>query len=90
MNTLFRKAIERSMVHPYYIDEISTRYARRIENASMEEQPAIIGSMVREYCAYVRKYSLKEYSPLVQKIILAYEKNQKARAQTPARTFKRK
>lgn len=28
--------------------------------------------------------------PLVQKIILAYEKNQKARAQTPARTFKRK
>lgn len=69
MNTLFRKAIERSMVHPYYIDEISTRYARRIENASMEEQPAIIGSMVREYCAYVRKYSLKEYSPLVQKII---------------------
>ena len=69
MNTLFRKAIERSMVHPYYIDEISTRYARRIENASMEEQPAIIGSMVREYCAYVRKYALKEYSPLVQKII---------------------
>ena len=69
MNTLFRKAIERSMVHPYYIDEISTRYARRIENASMEEQPAIIGSMVREYCAYVRKYALKEYSPPVQKII---------------------
>ena len=28
--------------------------------------------------------------PLVQKIILAYEKNQKARAQTPARTFRRK
>ena len=28
--------------------------------------------------------------PLVQKIILAYEKNQKQRAQTPARTFKRK
>ena len=28
--------------------------------------------------------------PLVPKIILAYEKNQKARAQTPARTFKRK
>ena len=28
--------------------------------------------------------------PLVQRIILAYEKNQKQRAQTPARTFKRK
>lgn len=32
MNTLLRKAIERSNIHPYYIDEISSRYALMIEN----------------------------------------------------------
>lgn len=31
MNTLLRKAIERSNIHPYYIDEISSRYALMIE-----------------------------------------------------------
>ncbi|MDD6320266.1 MAG: hypothetical protein PUA63_05330, partial [Oscillospiraceae bacterium] len=68
-NTLLRKAIERSKVHPYYIDKISTRYANRIESMTMEEEQTVMGDMVREYCAYVRRYSLKDYSPLVQKVI---------------------
>ena len=68
-NTLFRKTIEGSTVHPYYIDEISGRYARRIENLSASDLSRLLSDMVREYCAYVREYSLKEYSPLVQKVI---------------------
>lgn len=69
MNTLMRKSIESSMVHPYYIDEISARYAAIIENMAVKDRPALIGKMIREYYAYVRKYSLKAYSPLVQKVI---------------------
>lgn len=69
MNTLLRKAIERSNIHPFYIDEISARYALTIENMTDEESWPVVQDMVREYCAYVRRYSLKDYSPLVQKVI---------------------
>lgn len=69
-NTLLRKAIERATVHPYYIDRISAKYALRIEGlASDEEMHALTADMLREYCTYVQRYSLREYSPLVQKVI---------------------
>lgn len=69
-NTLLRKAIERSYVHPYYIDKISTKYSFRIENMSSEsEQHQIFTEMLREYCLYVQRYALKDYSPLIQKVI---------------------
>jgi len=58
MNTLLRKAIERSNIHPYYIDEISSRYALMIENMVDEESWPLVQTMVKEYCAYVRRYSL--------------------------------
>ncbi|MCI7794013.1 AraC family transcriptional regulator [bacterium] len=69
MNTLLRKAIERSKVHPYYIDKISARYSLQIENMAMEDERKLLYDMVREYCAYVRRYSLRDYSPVVQKVI---------------------
>lgn len=52
MNTLLRKAIERSNIHPYYIDEISSRYALMIENMVDEESWPLVQTMVKEYCAY--------------------------------------
>lgn len=67
-NTLLRKAIEPSKVHPYYIDAISSKYARIIEEAD-EVPEELMWQMVRDYCAYVRRYSLKEYSPAVQKVM---------------------
>lgn len=67
-NTLLRKAIEPSKVHPYYIDAISSKYARIIEAAD-EVPEELMWKMVRDYCAYVRRYSLKEYSPAVQKVM---------------------
>lgn len=67
-NTLLRKAIEPSKVHPYYIDAISGKYARLIEEAD-EIPDDMMWQMVRDYCAYVRRYSLKEYSPAVQKVM---------------------
>ena len=70
INTLLRKAIQRSAVHPYYIDRISARYAIRIENMTdPEKYVETVNDMLREYCTYVQRYSLKKYSPLVQKVI---------------------
>ena len=67
-NTLLRKAIEPSKVHPYYIDAISSKYARIIEDAD-DIPNEMMWQMARDYCAYVRRYSLKEYSPAVQKVM---------------------
>ena len=55
-------------VHPYYIDAISSKYARIIEEAD-EIPQEMMWQMVRDYCAYVRRYSLKEFSPAVQKVM---------------------
>ena len=68
VNTLLRKAIEPSKVHPYYIDAISSKYSRIIEEAN-EVPNEMMWQMTRDYCAYVRRYSLKEYSPAVQKVM---------------------
>lgn len=69
-NVLLRKAIQRSAVHPYYIDKISARYAVLIENMSDAEKARdLMIDMLREYCAYVQQYSLQQYSPLVQKVL---------------------
>lgn len=70
LNTLLRKSIERANVHPYYLDAISTKYSLKIETiTSAEEQNEMDNAMLKEYCAYVRRYSVKKYSPLVQKVI---------------------
>ena len=69
LNTLLRKAIQRSQIHPYYIDQISCRYALEIDKMDIAQDNALTTDMVREYCAYVKKYSLREYSPLIQKVI---------------------
>ena len=68
LNTLLRKAIEPSKVHPYYIDAIPSKYSRIIEEAN-EVPNEMMWQMTRDYCAYVRRYSLKEYSPAVQKVM---------------------
>ena len=52
LNTLLRKAIEPSKVHPYYIDAISSKYSRIIEEAN-EVPNEMMWQMTRDYCAYV-------------------------------------
>ena len=71
MNTLFRKAIESSQVHPIYIHDTSSRFGYRIEEAdSMEVLVNIITEMVDAYCTLVRTCSLAGYSELVREAIL--------------------
>lgn len=69
LNTQLRKAIERSDIHPFYIDKISSSYAHKIEALTSAAGNEMARQMLRDYCAYVRRYSLKGYSPAVQTVI---------------------
>lgn len=70
LNTLCRKAVESSDVHPIHIDEISRDFAIRIEAIhSLKDADELQTAMIRKYCLLVTNFSLTGYSPLVQKVI---------------------
>lgn len=69
-NTLLRKAAEYGSVHPFYIDGLSTEFAKRIEKVkTVSEANEFFGEMMRKYCALVKKHSMKDYSLLIQKVM---------------------
>lgn len=73
-NTLMRKAAQQGGVHPLYLDELSSEFARRIENVKCtEEARMLIPDMIRAYCRLVRKHAAENYSPLVRKAVLLVE-----------------
>jgi AraC-like DNA-binding protein len=66
LNTLCRKNLERSHVHPVHIDAISKELADRIERCcSVEEVHQLQRQMVRQYCGLVRSQAVGDYSPLI-------------------------
>ncbi|CUH92803.1 helix-turn-helix transcriptional regulator [Herbinix luporum] len=70
LNTLCRKAVESSKVHPIHIDETSREFAIRIESiSSLKDADKLQKTMIRKYCMLVTNYSLSGYSPLIQRII---------------------
>lgn len=70
LNTLLRKAAEQGAVHPFYIDKISSDFARQIEEIrSFNEGVTLQREMIYKYCKLVKKHSMKNYSLLVQKVI---------------------
>ena len=70
VNTLFRKALEPAKVHPLYIDEISGKWAVRIEEAATLSQIAEIKrEMPADYCRVVRSHSLANYTKNVRRAI---------------------
>lgn len=74
LNTLLRKAAELGAVHPYHIDAISSRFARKIELVtSTKEVELLQREMVHKYCLLVKNYSMKGYSLLVRKILTLIE-----------------
>lgn len=69
-NTLMRKAAEYGSVHPFYIDGISTDFARKIEQVKTVSQAGeLMREMARKYCALVKNHSMKDYSLLVQRTL---------------------
>lgn len=76
MNTLFRKALERNMVHPIYIHESSSDFGRRIESAqTMEMLNSLIPEMIHRYCYLANKYSFAAYSEPIRKAMLYIDLN---------------
>lgn len=69
-NTLLRKAAEYGSVHPFYIDGVSSDFAKRIEQIkSNADANELMRKMIRKYCALVKKHSMKNYSLPVQKVL---------------------
>ena len=69
-NTILRKAAEQGGVHPIYLDSISSSFAAKIEAlTSVSEVSSLMQEMFRSYCRLVRTHSMKDYSPLIQKVI---------------------
>lgn len=74
MNTLLRKAAEDGGVHPIYIDDLSSKFAVRIEQLnSIDAVHELMSEMLKSYCRLVRKHSTKQYSSTVQKTIALIE-----------------
>lgn len=70
MNTLLRKAAENGSVHPFYIDRLSSDFARKIESITTQESGyKLQRDMLHKYCLLVRNHSMKGYSLLIQKVI---------------------
>jgi len=71
MNTLLRKAAQNGGVHPMYLDRVSSSFAVKIEQqTSVADSTSMMSDMYRSYCRLVRKHSLKDYSPVVQKAVI--------------------
>lgn len=69
-NTLFRKAAEAGAVHPFYIDGLSSDFARQIEQArTVEAVYQVLKKMAHKYCLLVKNHSMKGYSLLVSKVL---------------------
>lgn len=69
-NTLLRKAAEQGGVPPVYLDRVSSDFARQIElQTTSDALNKLMAAMLHSYCRLVRKHSMKQYSPLVQKAI---------------------
>lgn len=70
-NTLMRKAAQQGSVHPFYIDQLSSTLARRIEETmSMEELSRLMSTMAHKYCLLVKNHNMKGFSPPVKSVML--------------------
>ena len=74
MNTLLRKAAESGGVHPVHLDSVSSDFALKIERLnSSNEAGDLMVDMFMTYCRLVKKYSIRQYSPPVQKALTYIE-----------------
>lgn len=70
LNTLCRKAVEQSGVHPLYIDELSTKFSILINQTYSERELSHLSTdMLHKYCLLVKNYAMKGYSQSIKDII---------------------
>lgn len=76
LNTLCRKAIEKAGVNLIKIDELSARYAKRINKSKDVQQiNEYIQSLIIDYSEAAMKIKANEYSPKISKVIQYIESN---------------
>lgn len=74
MNTLMRKAAEKGQVHPVHLDKVSSEFAHRIEAMrSIANAKEFMTEVIQAYCRLVKRHSMKNFSPLVQKTMILVE-----------------
>ncbi len=70
-NTLLRKGAEVGNVHPFYIHGMSSEFAVRIEKCkTLNDIEKLWNDMAKSYCNLVKTHYIKDYSPLVQNIVM--------------------
>ena len=75
-NTLFRKAVETTYIHPVHLHEITSKFVNLIEASNTEKDlNKLYEKMVKDYCVLVRNKSMKNYSPTIRKILYYIEFN---------------
>lgn len=57
LNTLLRKAAEQGGVHPVYLDQISSKFAQKIETMTSVSDHSLEREMLHKYCLLVRNHS---------------------------------
>ncbi len=68
-NTLLRKAAEQGAVHPVYLDELSSKFAKEIEELTSVDEHFLAKEMLQKYCLLVKNHSVKGHSPVIQKAL---------------------
>lgn len=70
LNTLLRKAAQNGGLPPVYLHSISRKFSILIEKTTSLQQLLNLGKdMTISYCTAVKEFSLKEFSPAIQKAI---------------------
>ena len=70
-NTLFRKAAYLGGVPPIYLDELSGKWAIKIEQSlSLEELNNFHLQMINSYCLLTKEHSLSNYSPIIREALI--------------------
>lgn len=70
-NTLFRRAAYIGGVHPIYLDELSSKWAIKIEQTmSLEELNNLHIQMINSYCILTKEHSLLQYSQVVKDALM--------------------
>lgn len=76
MNTLLRKAAEQGGVHPMHLNEISSGFAKRIEQMpTVSSAQKLMSEMYHSYCLLVQKQKTNHLSAPVRKTLLMIDSN---------------
>lgn len=74
LNSLLRRSAYESGVHPFYIDVVSSNYARLIEQCrTLTDVFEITPYMIRSYCDLVKNRSMASYSEPVRQILVTVD-----------------